>query len=503
MNLDIKTYKDKVKACFLGKNIGGTLGAPFEGKRGAIDLDYYTHNLSQGVLPNDDLDLQLVWLSAAERHGVAVNAEILAEYWLSFIVADWSEYGAGKNNLRGGLPIGMSNRYKNHHSDSCGCFIRSEIWACLAPGRPDIAVKYAYEDGVIDHADDGLYGEIFCAAMQSAAFVEKDLRKLIDIGMSYIPKDCGLTKAISTVVECYEQGLSWKECRKKILQVVPSGFGLHLGEYIGNPDPEIPEAGWGYDAPANIAIAIMGIIYSGGDFSKAVCISAGSCEDSDCSAGTAGALMGIMGGTEIIDKKWLLPIGDEIKTVSVDRTKADFFTGRLPFTVTELTNRITKLMPAFMHKFFDPETGEIECADNLYDPDYRSAFAYLRTNRERFELRNKGTRFENTNLEVVVELKGGYTISEGISKSFELHFENKLWHQQWLEIEFDFPEDWEAYCRKTSMPLDENYSYSVFEKKTFSFVPHNLNRGRYDIPFVITSAGRYNKLYGKMVFFVE
>ena len=80
MNLDIKTYKDKVKACFLGKNIGGTLGAPFEGKRGAIDLDYYTHDLSQGVLPNDDLDLQLVWLSAAERHGVAVNAEILAEY---------------------------------------------------------------------------------------------------------------------------------------------------------------------------------------------------------------------------------------------------------------------------------------------------------------------------------------------------------------------------------------------------------------------------------------
>ena len=77
-NLDYKTYLDKVRACWLGKNIGGTLGAPFECKQGAIDLDFYTHDLAEGVLPNDDLDLQLVWLIAAEQAGKKVNAEILA-----------------------------------------------------------------------------------------------------------------------------------------------------------------------------------------------------------------------------------------------------------------------------------------------------------------------------------------------------------------------------------------------------------------------------------------
>ena len=64
--LSFKEYRDKVKACFLGKNIGGTLGAPFECIRGVYDIDYYTHDLSLGVLPNDDLDLQLVWLNAAK-----------------------------------------------------------------------------------------------------------------------------------------------------------------------------------------------------------------------------------------------------------------------------------------------------------------------------------------------------------------------------------------------------------------------------------------------------
>ena len=171
MTIDIKTYTDKVKACFLGKNIGGTLGAPFEGVRGFVPVEYYTHDLSLGVLPNDDLDLQLVWLAAAQLYGRALTADILAEYWMNYIVADWAEYGVAKNNLKAGLPVGVANRYGNLHKDSNGCFIRSEIWACLAPGRPEIAVKYAYEDGIVDHADEGLWGEIFTAAVQSAAFV--------------------------------------------------------------------------------------------------------------------------------------------------------------------------------------------------------------------------------------------------------------------------------------------------------------------------------------------
>lgn len=55
-------YRDRVRACWLGKNIGGTLGAPYEGWRDVFDISYYTHDLSKGVLPNDDLDFQLIWL---------------------------------------------------------------------------------------------------------------------------------------------------------------------------------------------------------------------------------------------------------------------------------------------------------------------------------------------------------------------------------------------------------------------------------------------------------
>ena len=137
--MNYNEYKKKVRACWLGKNIGGTLGAPFEAYRQVFDADYYTHDITKGVLPNDDLDLQLLSLNAAEKFGKGVNAEILGNYWITWVDAEWSEYSAAMSNLRYGILPPASGKLQNDFSESCGAFIRSEIWACLAPGRPDIA----------------------------------------------------------------------------------------------------------------------------------------------------------------------------------------------------------------------------------------------------------------------------------------------------------------------------------------------------------------------------
>ena len=42
MQLNFDNYLDKMRGCWNGKNIGGTLGAPFEGMRGVFDVRYYT-----------------------------------------------------------------------------------------------------------------------------------------------------------------------------------------------------------------------------------------------------------------------------------------------------------------------------------------------------------------------------------------------------------------------------------------------------------------------------
>ncbi len=339
-------YADKVRACWLGKNIGGTLGVPHEGHRGVFDLTYYTHDLKSGALPNDDLDLQLVWLLAAEGHGRAVNAETLGEYWLLYIPCDWSEYGAGRNNLRRGYLPPVSGSLRNPYAESNGAWIRSEIWACLCPGDPALAVRYAFEDAIVDHSGEGVYGELFCAALQSAAFSESDIPTLIRIGLSFIPDDCLLAKCVNLVTECFHAGMDWRETRKKLLLYAPSPFGLR---YVydndipeQNPEPDIPMGEVGRDAATNVAIAVIGLLYGEGDFTKSLCIAANCGEDTDCTAGFIGALMGILRGCDGIEPRWIDPIGDEIKTVTVDRTK-----GGICSTVTELTARVTRLMPTF------------------------------------------------------------------------------------------------------------------------------------------------------------
>ena len=365
IKLSKQTYLDKVRGCWLGKAIGGTLGTPFEPTRGAFDIDFYTTDLKEGMLPNDDLDLQLVWLNAAERYGASVSAEILSEYWMLGIVPNWAEYGVSKSNMRMGISAPASGKYNNKYKDSNGAWIRSELWACLAPGHPEIAVKYAYEDSCVDHADEGVYSEIFMAALESAAFVENDRMKLIDIALSYIPVECECAKAVNKLLELYKCGIDWKSARLELLHAHPGSFGgqkdlLHafrgnMGGHSKLDTEDVPNASWGFDAPSNVALTLIGWLYAGDDFGKALCITTGCGEDADCTAGTLGAILGIIMGAEAIPEKWKAPIGNKIVTKCIS-----FFTNNIsvPRSIDELVIRTANLMPAFITRYVNIASNE-------------------------------------------------------------------------------------------------------------------------------------------------
>ena len=85
---DREKLRDRIYACWIGKNIGGTMGYPYEGTQ---ELLYIQGFETDGILPNDDLDLQLVWLRALDEMGPeSVNEHVLGEYWLSYIGPAWN-----------------------------------------------------------------------------------------------------------------------------------------------------------------------------------------------------------------------------------------------------------------------------------------------------------------------------------------------------------------------------------------------------------------------------
>ena len=331
LKLDFNTYKDKVQACWIGKNIGGTMGTPYEGVRDVLDIKGFS-TPKNVVLPNDDLDLQLVWLHALEQVGPkAINAANLGEFWLNFIPPHWNEYGIGKANMRRGLTPPLSGDYDNNWLDSNGAWIRTEIWASVAPGAPEQAARYAIEDAKVDHgAGEGTFAAAFVAALQSAAFVIGDLRKCIDIAFCAIPENCRMAQSIKLVLDCYDSGKSWIETRNAVFEA---------NSDIGD--------GW-FEAPTNVSYAVLGMLYGEGDFKKSMIIAINCGDDTDCTGATVGATFGILYGTAGIPADWAEHIGDDIVTISIARGQDG---KKLPNTCTELTERVVALAPIVLYYF--------------------------------------------------------------------------------------------------------------------------------------------------------
>ena len=203
--LEETLYRKKVLGCWLGKAAGGTLGAPIEGWPGPHHLDFYDP-VPTTMQPNDDLDLQVVWFCTIEKLAKpVVDSQVLAEAWVKNVGFPWDEYAVAIRNLKNGIRPPFSGSYDNWFVDGMGAAIRSEIWACLAPGNPELAAKFAYQDACVDHSGNGLWAEVFLAAMESAAFVENDVRRIIEIGKRHIPADCALRQGIEDAIRWFDE----------------------------------------------------------------------------------------------------------------------------------------------------------------------------------------------------------------------------------------------------------------------------------------------------------
>lgn len=342
MNYQLEEYRKRVLGCFLGKNAGGTLGMRDEWHRRINQVSYYVHEITGEPLPNDDMDIQLVWLIALEERGGRIDAGTLGDYWMYYVTPHWAEYGNCKVNMRMGIRPPFSGRVNNPYSDSCGAYIRSEIWACLAPGCPEIAAAYAYQDALIDHGEgEGLYAEIFCAAMESAAFAEHDIRILLKIGLSYIPESCAVARAVRLAEELYDKKTPWTETRDAILREFTGGFIFSISKE--DCEKGLTDGRVGWEAPSNIGLIVLALLYGEGDFGKTICLAVNCGEDTDCTAATAGSLLGIIKGIDGIEEKWAAPIGTKLKPACLNLGELGNLGSLLPKDIYELQRRIERL----------------------------------------------------------------------------------------------------------------------------------------------------------------
>lgn len=429
--------QDKISACWIGKNIGGTIGGPYEGKKEILDVKGFTSAPGE-PLPNDDLDLQLVWLRAlCEQGPYNLNSKILGEYWMTFIGPSWNEYGRGKSNMADGFLPPMSGSVANEKwKHSNGAWIRTEIWACCFPGMINKVTQMAFEDACVDHGfGEGTYAAIFVAALEAVAFFNNNINDLLEIGLSKIPESSRVSRSVRLVMDCYEKGMDWKDARNAVVE-------------------DSADLGW-FQAPANVAFVVLGLLYGKCDFKESMLYAVNCGDDTDCTAATVGALLGIMYGNAGIPDDWREYIGDTIKPICIRQS-----VHHAPSTCTKLTEMVMDILPitlgsqklVYYHNTAKYNKNVVALTDGPSDfstldlNEFKGdAFAKSLGERSPYSITQE-TCFAQAILELdsepviapMNELKGKITIKLDSNHPNQQHFHIK-WHM---------PEGFSVQCRK-------------------------------------------------------
>lgn len=469
--------RDKIYACWLGKNIGGTLGTPYEGQRDMHDIQGFASKPGE-PLPNDDLDLQLVWLRAVTEWGPdAINSKLLGEYWLTYIGPNWNEYGVCKANMRDGIQPPMTGEIDNEQwQDSNGAWIRTEVWACMYPAMPEKAIRLAFEDASVDHGfGEGTYAAIFVAAMESAAFVINDAEELLKIGLSKIPENCRVARSARIVIDAYHNGIDWRTCRNMVVE-------------------DSKDLGW-FQAPANVAFVVLGLLYGKGDFKQSLIYAVDCGDDTDCTGATLGSLMGIMGGMKVIPDDWRAYIGDDIKSICIAAGH-----GLWPKTCTELTDCMIDLLPITLNPhrgLLGNKNNSVRMSDELCIGEVDPKAFYGREFVEQLSARKQYSYvIESIFADVLVEFDEKPVMQPGGTLTGKISIQrHTLNEQRHYLLRFITPEGWSVdYKRNLFAP---SLSYDDLRDASTQFTIHageNVEPDN-DLIAVISCPGHHTKIF--------
>jgi len=255
--------------------------------------------------PDDDIHYTLIGLGVLEKYGPDFTWRNVADTWnesLPFAAICTAETQAilnynmkthWRNRDKGQISSNFTSTYNNPYREWIGAQIRADGWAYCCAGDPEMAAEFAWRDAHWTHRANGIYGEMFAAAMIAAAFCESDPLMLIEIGMSQIPETSHLYASL-------KEGLIWmKECDSWEL-------------YMDRLDARY------LDMPAvhtvnNALICAMSIYYGKMDPHQSVSIAVMAGLDTDCNGATVGSITGAACGIRDFHSKYADALNDTIK----------------------------------------------------------------------------------------------------------------------------------------------------------------------------------------------
>ncbi|UCC68666.1 MAG: ADP-ribosylglycohydrolase family protein [Armatimonadota bacterium] len=307
---ELANYEERVYAGVLGKVIGVYMGRPFEGWRkadlvahwGLVDRYVAADRGISLVVTDDDITGTFTFIRALEDSGRYADtpADFFAKTWLNYLIEGktilwWGGLGVSTEHtaylrLKSGIPAPQSGSMAINGpvvAQQIGAQIFIDGFGMVAPGEPELAARLAGHAARVSHDAEAVNGAKVVAAMVSAAFVEKDMGKLLDVGVGLISSDSLIAEVHRDVRAWAIEDGDWHQTYERIFEKYgPCIYGGHC-----------------HMVP-NHALMVMAWAYAPDSFrqSQAIINTAGF--DTDCNAANVGAVMGLVVGLDGINRDY-------------------------------------------------------------------------------------------------------------------------------------------------------------------------------------------------------
>jgi ADP-ribosylglycohydrolase len=344
-NLNKETYSEKLEGAFLARMAGCTLGAPVElwsvkameewaeyigdkfppadywsKIKDSSNLRYgrnrcydYTREGLKAVPVDDDVVYTLLGLLIAEDYGVNFSTEEVGKAWLKYLPYACTAEDIALRNLKKGISALEAADIDNPYCQWIGADIRSDPWAYIAPGCPEKAAEMAYRDAYLSHRRNGIYGEMFFSAAQAAAFAVDNAVDALKIGLTEIPKECALYKDIEWALKVGKDIKNYKEAREAVEKRFQGMSHVHTNN--------------------NACLTVFGLMIGGNDVTKVISETVAMGMDNDCTAATAGSIVGAIVGKKGVPEHWYKNFNNTIYSYLIDLDE---------FKIDHLIRRFTK-----------------------------------------------------------------------------------------------------------------------------------------------------------------
>lgn len=302
---------ERYHGAWRGRSVGCALGKPVECKsrqwirnlleqRGEWELnDFFRggdpelwcpRSLRENICcmePDDDIHYTLIGLRVMEEKGIDFQWFDVADCWNSHLpynqicTAETQailNYNLHRPRMGGaGHSIAtpaFTRRFNNPYREWIGAAIRADFWGYAVPGEPELAAALAYRDACWTHTKNGIYAEMFTAAVISAAFAESDPETLIQIGLSEIPANCRFAEAVRTSLQWHRELPDWNSFLDKLDERYSGMSSVH--------------------AINNLQIVVMALLYGDSTIDRNTALAVMGGMDTDCNGATAGSITGIL-----------------------------------------------------------------------------------------------------------------------------------------------------------------------------------------------------------------